>query len=475
MFRPRNRQTLKDECWAGESIWRPKGICVMLSVENSRSHEGEQLDPAVCWKLLERVAASPHLRRASRLCELLLYVGQRSLREGCEHVPEQEIGVKVFGRPDTYDNGNDSIVRTTISDLRKRIDAYFVGEGVHEPIVMEIPRGAYVPVFFSRDSRPAVHEEFVGAVASDLRLANEHARPEISSTDRVVRWVAGAVILVLAVVSINLWRENREARHSIHPWKYDPSLAPVWSNFLDGGRDTDVVMEDSSVLLVQLISKQGIAMSDYINKTYLGTSSIQGINPETYRDLFLISRKALGKASDFRLGLGIHSLDPQNQRLHFYNAREYTPRLLENDNVILLGNPLSNPWYQWFENSLNFTEIPATEGATPVFNRSPKVGESATYTSQENPGRGKTIAHCVVAYLPKPDHSGYMLLIQGTTSEATEAGGQFVLSEDRMADFTRQVHATKLPYFEVLLHVSQVLGTAVTAKVEAYRLYPNLR
>src|ERR1700735_4167396 len=101
----------------------------MLSVENAHLHQGEQADPEACWLLLTRVAASSHLRRATRLRELLLYVGQRSLKDGCDHIPEQEIGVKVFGRPDTYDNANDSIVRTTISDLRKRVDAYFVTEG----------------------------------------------------------------------------------------------------------------------------------------------------------------------------------------------------------------------------------------------------------------------------------------------------------------------------------------------------------
>jgi hypothetical protein len=287
-------------------------------------------------------------------------------------------------------------------------------------------------------------------------------------------WAAGIVIIVLVMACTGLWRENREAQLSIHPWRNQPVLASVWSSFFDGNRDTDVVMEDSSVLLVQLISKQNIDMSDYINKTYLGTSSIQGVSPETYDDLLLISRKALGKVEDFRVSLGIRSLDSENPRLHFYNAREYTAQLLQNDNVILLGNPTSNPWLQWFESSLNFTEAPETVHATPVINRLPKAGESATYTSEENSSAGKTIAHCAIAYLPKPDHSGNMLLIQGTTSEATEAGGQFLMSEDRMSDFARQLHVKKLPYFEVLLHVSQVLGSALTSKVEAYRIYPNL-
>ncbi len=447
----------------------------MLSVENSQVHQAEQLDSTICWELLNRVAASPHLRRASRLRELLLYVGQRSLKDGCDHVPEQEIGVKVFGRPDAYDNANDGIVRTTISDLRKRIDAYFAAEGLHEPIIMEIPRGAYIPIFYSRDARSIAAGGFpVVTRPAAATAVPESGQPRFSRFPRSILWVAGIVIAALVVVSLTLWRENREAQLSIHPWRYDPVLAPVWSSFFDSNRDTDVVMEDSSVLLLQLISKQNIQLSDYINKTFLGEPSFKEVNPESDHDLLLISRKALGKVEDFRVSLGIRSLDPQNPKLHFYNAREYTAQLLQNDNVILLGNPTSNPWLQWFENSLNFSEIPVTVRATPVINRSPIRGESQTYTSDEDSSEGRTVAHCAIAYLPKPDHSGNMLLIQGTTSEATEAGGQFLMSEERMADFANQLHVKKLPYFEVLLHVSQVLGSALTSKVEAYRVYPNL-
>jgi hypothetical protein len=448
----------------------------MLRVENSHVRQGEQFAPEVCWALLERVGASGHLRRATRLRELLLYVGQRSLRDGCEHVPEQEIGVKVFGRADTYDNANDSIVRTTISDLRKRIEAYFASEGIHEPIILEIPRGAYIPVFYSRDSRATVVENFpLNAASSDSSPVHGANRLRTNSFDRAFRWVAGTVVAILVIVSTILWRENSEAQRSIHPWKYDPAVSSLWSDFFTGNRDTDVVMEDSSVLLVQHISRHDIELGDYINKTYLGQPSIQDVNPETSRDLLLVSRKALGKASDFRVSMGIRALDPQNPTLHFYNARDYTPHLLQTDNVILLGNPTSNPWYHWFENSLNFTEAPEPVGNSPVTNRSPRPGESATYTNKENSSDGNIVAHCAIAYLPKPDHSGDMLLIQGTTSEATEAGGQFLLSEESMSAFEKQLHVTKLPYFEVLLHVSTVLGSAMTAKVEAYRTYPNLQ
>jgi hypothetical protein len=100
-----------------------------------------------CWALLERIVASPQLRRAARLREFLMYVGQRSLKDGLDQIHEQEIGSNVFGRPADYDTSLDNIVRVNASELRKRIEDYFESDGAAEPLIMEVPRGSYKPVF----------------------------------------------------------------------------------------------------------------------------------------------------------------------------------------------------------------------------------------------------------------------------------------------------------------------------------------
>src|SRR5579863_3488251 len=102
----------------------------------------EQPYSEVCWALLERIVASPQLRRATRLREFLQYVGQRSIKEGLEQIHEQEIGANVFGRPPDYDTSLDNIVRVNASELRKRIEDYFATDGAAETLVMEIPRGS---------------------------------------------------------------------------------------------------------------------------------------------------------------------------------------------------------------------------------------------------------------------------------------------------------------------------------------------
>src|SRR5580692_10542501 len=93
--------------------------------------------------LIERVAASDQFSRSARLRDFLLYVGRQSIKEGCHEIHEQEIGAKVFGRPESYDRTSDNIVRVNATELRKRIESYFALDGAREALIFEIPRGSY--------------------------------------------------------------------------------------------------------------------------------------------------------------------------------------------------------------------------------------------------------------------------------------------------------------------------------------------
>jgi hypothetical protein len=62
----------------------------------------------------------------------------------------------------------------------------------------------------------------------------------------------------------------------------------------------------------------------------------------------------------------------------------------------------------------------------------------------------------------------------GTNAEATEAAGDFLLSEDQLSNFKKKLQLNKLPFFEVLLKVSSVRGSPLTETIEAYRTYANL-
>jgi hypothetical protein len=238
---------------------------------------------------------------------------------------------------------------------------------------------------------------------------------------------------------------------------------------LDSNRDTDVVVGDDSLLLIEQITKQYPSFNSYLSRSYLSDPKLQNLDADKRFVLNLVASKGLGSTSEFKLAQRILALDPVYKRIHLYSARQYMPALLKQNNVILIGGRVSNPWEALFQEKLNFDEDMRFEdlGVSSVTNHTPQAGEEAVNTGTDQVG------YCVVAYLPNPSQNTFVLLMEGTNSEATEAAGDFLLSETQLAGFLQKLHATTFPPFEVLLRISQVRGTPLTATVEAYRTYPN--
>jgi len=100
--------------------------------------------------LVNRITASESFAKSPRLRELLVYLAQCALREPHSPLTEQQVGVAVFNRPSGYDTSSDTVVRVQASEVRKRLKYYFLSEGRNEPLVMELPRGSYLPIFNPR-------------------------------------------------------------------------------------------------------------------------------------------------------------------------------------------------------------------------------------------------------------------------------------------------------------------------------------
>src|SRR5579871_2415248 len=96
---------------------------------------------------LERVLASAGFVRNERLCRSLRFVVERHLEGRSQEIKESTIAVEVFGRIPDYDPKRDPIVRTEASRLRARLSQYYMEEGKSDPLIIELPRGGYVPVF----------------------------------------------------------------------------------------------------------------------------------------------------------------------------------------------------------------------------------------------------------------------------------------------------------------------------------------
>ena len=96
---------------------------------------------------LERVLASAGFSRNERMARFLRFVVEQHLDGKDSELKESVIAVEVFGRRPDHDPAQDSIVRTEAGRLRARLAEYYKGEGSGDALVIELPKGGYVPVF----------------------------------------------------------------------------------------------------------------------------------------------------------------------------------------------------------------------------------------------------------------------------------------------------------------------------------------
>jgi TolB-like protein/Tfp pilus assembly protein PilF len=83
---------------------------------------------------------------ASRRARLLRYLVEQALNEHNDALKESVIAVEVFDRPADFDPQVDSSVRVEVGRLRSRLTEYYA-QNLSEPVRIEIPKGAYRPVF----------------------------------------------------------------------------------------------------------------------------------------------------------------------------------------------------------------------------------------------------------------------------------------------------------------------------------------
>ena len=421
------------------------------------------LHPDECWKLLERAAASSQLRRAARSREFLYYVGTRVLKEGCTEIHEQELGHAVFGRPENYDTSQDNIVRVSATELRKRLEGYFTTEGASEPLVVEIPRGSYLPVFRARPEAVALAriEEIPANPVNDISGKFYRQLPLL---------VVSAIALLLAIGCTLLWRQNHLVIGTHSTLDNRPALAAFWSKFLGSPRQTDIVLADTSYALVEDMARKPFTLSDYVDGTYMNWIQSSTMSADRKADLEVIMKRNNGSLGDFRVAQRIFQIDPGSSKFDLAYAREYSADSITRDNVILIGSQKSNPWVDLFYSRLAFT-IEFDPALTQLYikNRDPQPGELPTYTvtgSPEDP-----VGYGIVAYMPNPSNTADALIIAGTNSQATDAAGEFVASENSMERLQQKFPQKRVPYFEALLKTTRLRSTPIDAEIVAYRTF----
>jgi adenylate cyclase len=151
-------------------------------------------DSRVVRDQLEKILASDGFTRNDRLSAFLRFVVEQELSGRGDQLKESVIGVEVFGREPDYDPRQDSVVRTEAAKLRARLAKYY--EKSAGPLIIELPKGAYNPVF---------RESLSGQAAKQSGPRHRPLRPR-------TLWLAAIIgSLVFAFSALAWWTLHENA------------------------------------------------------------------------------------------------------------------------------------------------------------------------------------------------------------------------------------------------------------------------
>lgn len=110
-----------------------------------RPQVGPQCSNADVLQQLERILAHPLFQTSQRLSAFLRYTVENALAGRTDQLKEYVIGVEVLGRDASYSPQEDPAVRIMAGRLRGRLAEYYQGTGRSDTVLIELPRGGYVP------------------------------------------------------------------------------------------------------------------------------------------------------------------------------------------------------------------------------------------------------------------------------------------------------------------------------------------
>jgi hypothetical protein len=389
--------------------------------------------------LLDRIAASKTLQRSPRIRELLLDIGEHTLAGDPHDLAEQAIGVRVFGRSPTYNPADDTIVRSSVRQLRLKLKDYFESEGAAETWTVEIPKGSYLAVFAPR---PAA-----GILA---------APPPSSRRSALVPALAAGCVL-LAVACAVLWTQRRAA-------PADEPDTVFGRIFAQHSGPVRFVFTDSVMVVAGRIVDTP-TLEQYIDQSYLAEAKrlLPGENGARFID-HLASRQITSFADAEILSKVLQTHPSAAHRIELRHARFVRTRDFKTDNFVIMGSFTANPWNRLFDSSLQF----AVDPAKGIRNLSPRPGEPDYWAADEARG----IAPARVALLDNLSGTGFVLTISGFSMEATEGAGEFLLRPGSVAAVSNALGlrpGEHLPRFEIVLETSALQGTARSARIVAVR------
>ena len=186
---------------------------------------GTDEDREIVRKELTSILASSQFCNSKRYPALLQYIVEQTL-EGCgDLVKERTLGVEVFHRKPSYDTSEDTIVRYTAGEVRRRLSLYYLEHTSPYGLHIVLPTGTYIPIFLRAAPESAPHPlpETAFDSSPDTPTDSIQQTPSKSRLKFAIKWLVPiCALLVILAGAFQLYSAHKSQ-----------SLDTFWTPVLD--------------------------------------------------------------------------------------------------------------------------------------------------------------------------------------------------------------------------------------------------
>jgi hypothetical protein len=486
----------------------------------------EALSTAQIEQQLQRILNSETLRNSVTLQNLLQYLVVRAI-EGCPDGPkEYTIGVEAFGRKSDFDPKTDTIVRVQTHRLRQKLKEYYEQEGLHDAVVVEIPKGNYCPVFRSHPQlvvdapQNGAHSGQNGvspALSGHIPTGSDAARQ--ASGIQFLSKPALLAIPVLLAFALGYFAGRYHSSvlavtgNSSQDDQVSKPVKAFWTAFLNGDKNPIIAYPNAVFLLDDsndlLRFRQG-ASDNRGSKVDMHLAMEFASNPRLvadagqlyYEDGYTGTGELVGVSmlTSLFAQMGITPV--------IKTSRNITPEDLQQHSVVLLGSPFQNiavgQMFAAGDFSFQNPDSHREQWRGEITNAHPENNESAVYRTERDPETEVLRSDYSLISIQRGLATGRNIaIIGGLDTKGTEGATRFICSSagvDALSSAlaSRGVSWTQngangsstMPWFQALILVhlekgDQVLETELTtvhrlpaqksSQVSADKIPPRLK
>ncbi len=469
--------------------------------------EAETPDREQCEQEVRRILRSATFRNASTLQQLLTYLAAKSTAGRGDTPKEYTIGVEALGRKEDFDPKIDPIVRVQSHRLRTKLKEYYAVEGSQDPILIQIPKGHYLPTFEPLPAGSSILPDILdlpdAGAATAVTVPEEAIKPEVekdlplasaanhagwSTTTRVV-----AAALVLGVGFLGFWIGRLYSKiipgsGATPSWRSGTADKDVvesfWARFLNDDHSPVIAYTDAIFLLDDsndlfryrrgASDGRGGLVEPHLARQFASNPKLVGIAGQLY---FENGYTGTGELEAVAMLSGL--LGRMGMRPIIKSSRDLTPDDLSQHNVILLGSPFQNVAVSQLLTSGDFVfqnpDQRHEQWRAQIINAHPKPGEPGTYSTERDPDtRVLTSDYSLITIVPGVVPGRYIADLGGLDTKGTQGAMMFATSSFGVEQLMHALGTDNAapgggpPTFQALVRVRlakgyQVLGAELTS------------